>query len=777
MLYIILLLYFNIIIMAKSISGGLGTVNLSVQELRLLGGTFTTLDTTTLTVLGTATLGSLIISGTFTIDQLTANTITTQNLSVSGTMTVTADNDTNDNDNKIIFIENGGTTGLIKTSTGLYYNPDSDTLTAGGFNGNVTGNLTGNVTATDITTTNSTASGTTTITALNNTTASVNNRIPFINGNSTETGVLVTRGNFNYNTSTETLNCGTVSATNINSQDITTNGIIANDITLKAVDVVPETSSYNFDYRLLFLRTGIPAPFISQAVSMYFNPSTSKLYVPNLDSTTATTVTTITDTLNLKAVEPTSTGTNCRLCFFDGASTTGSSYNIVKSGNLYFNNTNSILVTIKMQAQIQMNSPLFVMLVPTPLAGLPNAVNASIELYNDSGTVRNRYQHPGGHLFMDGNVGNNLIMTNTTQTRIYNELQCDDDVTITGTLTVGTLNVGTQSATNFSVANNLTVGNDTILSNVPTASGSTALSVLLLGTNKIQRGSITFNPLSNILSTTNIGLTGNLTSSSVTTTTLTSTSLNLSGDLTAGGDVFLTNLGNITTLKTYNLLVKDTATNAVKKTTGITTGVNLVGGESFLTADEIKTDTIILNGLPLNYTETYNADTWSIASNASFGGGNFMLLPSNGTLKQYGSLLNPSGGIFGLKSASSEWGFTNSAYDGLYDINISCYFQNDSNVRVIPRLNLYRWRSGSYSQQTQLHADSSYVRYGAGKINSIGLRGKIHLTSVDTFRIPTLINNHGSTDFADQIASSLYDGTDFVISITYLGNLTETITT
>jgi hypothetical protein len=305
-------------------------------------------------------------------------------------------------------------------------------------------------------------------------------------------------------------------------------------------------------------------------------------------------------------------------------------------------------------------------------------------------------------------------------------------------------------------------------------------------TNQISKSGLTFNASGGVLSTTNITLTGALSALSLNTTSnatiggnldvtgiLTVATLNVgtqiitdfevTGDLTAGGDVFLTNLGNITTLKTYELLVKDTATDAVKKTTGITTGVNLVGGESFLNADQIKTDTIILNGLPLNYTETYNTATWGIDFNASFGGGNYLLLPSNGTLKQYGSLLNPSGGIFGLKSALSEWGFTNSAYDGLYEINISCYFQNDSNQRVVPRLNLYRWRSGSYSQQLQLHADSSYIRMDAGKVNSIGLRGKIHLTSVDTFRIPTLINIHGSTDF--------------VISMTYLGKLTETITT
>ena len=634
--------------------------------------------------------------------------VTATDISASGTITANGNivvsslavQNTDDNYRNIVF---QGANNILHKDSKLVFNPSINTFE------------TSNIICDTITTT-----GNTSIRALNNTTA-LASRIPFING--TESGVLVSRGNFNYNTSTETMNCGTISTTNVNSQNITTN-----------------TST----------------------------------------TTTATTGTTITDTLNLKAVEPTATGANCRLCFFDGAGTTGSSYNIVKSDNLYFNFTNSILVTNKIQGQIQMNSPLFVMMVPTALIGLPNATNASIGLYDHSGTVRNRYQHTGGHLFMDGNTGNNLLLTNTAQTRIYNELQCDDDVTISGTLTAGTLNVGTQTATNFSVANDLTVGGDTILSNVPTASGISALSILLLGTNKIHRGSITFNPLSNILSTTNIGLTGSLSSSIVTTTTLTTdtlsaTTLNLSGDLTAGDDVFFTNLGNITTLKTYELLVKDTSDDAVKKTTGITAGVNLFGGESFLDADQIKTDTIILNGLPLNYTETYNTDTWGIVSNASFGGGNYILLPSTGTLKQYGSLLNPSGGIFGLKSASSEWGFTNSAYDGLYEINISCYFQNDGNTRVVPRLNLYRWRSGSYSQQTQLHADSSYIRMDAGKVNSIGIRGKIHLTSVDTFRIPTLINVHTSTDFADQLA--LFDGTDFVFSMTYLGKLTETITT
>lgn len=785
--------------MAKSISGGLGTVNLSVQELRLLGGTFTTLDTTTLTVLGTATLGSLTINGTFTIDQLTSNTITTQNLSVSQTMNVKADNDNDNNDNKIIFIKGGTDTGILKTSTGLYYNPSTDELRAGRFIGNVTGNLSGNVTATNIITSNITASGTitangnivasslptdnhdnnyryipfqgvdnilhkdtklafnptsntldtdhiicetiqtaditasgdTSIKALNNTTANFNNRIPFINGDSTETGVLITRGNFNYNTSTQTLNCGTFNGS--------LNGSVSNAVTIGTQDI------------------------------------------------TATTTTT--DTLNLKAVEPSqsSQGENCRLCFFDGASTTGSSYNIVKSGNLYFNHTNSILVTNKIQGQIQMNTPLFVMLVPTALIGLPNAVNASIGLYNNSGTVLNRYQHAGGHLFMDGNVGNNLIMTNTAQTRIYNELQCDGDVSVTGTLTAGTLNIGTQTATNFSVDNDLTVEGDTILTNTPLASGSTPLSILLLGTNKVQRGLITFNPLSNILSTTNIGLTGNLTSSIVTTTTLSATTLDLSGDLT------LTNLPNtISTGVSYSLLFKNNTTNKVRETP-----TSLISIGRALTGVYIETERIIAdtfqcgNGLPLGYTSIYSCGTWA-TNLGGFGQSDAVKLSRNASeggsprVSQYGaniasSLSSPIWSAIKYPQGSNAytyWGLANVAYAGIWRLDLTAVFQNLSSARLTPKIMIQKLINGNtWIAQPQMSVGVQYTRTSSGELSALRCEGVCYLTTTsEVLRIVTLLEidtvNNPPT-FPDTIASNIWAGREITISMQFLGTGTS----
>ena len=464
--------------MAKSISGGLGTVNLSVQELRLLGGTFTTLDTTTLTVLGTATLGSLTISGTFTIDQLTANTIETQNLTATDTISIKAINNTTDTtDNKIAFIHSGSDTGILNTSTNLYYKPSTDELRAGRFIGNVTGNLTGNVEgnlvgnvsgATNITSTNITSTGNMSITALNNTTASVNNRILFINGNSSETGVVVSRGNFNYNTSTETLNCGTFNGT--------LNGSVANAVTIGTQDI------------------------------------------------------TVSGTTTINSKDVTATTQLCRILFLDGSSDVGTNYDIVRATPLYYIPSSSTLVTNNIRGQVQLISPQL-----TLLGSALSSTNASIGLYDDGTAVRNRYQHVGGHVFT--NNSNNLLSTNTIQTRIYNELQCDDDVTITGTLTAGTLNIGTQSATNFSVTNNLTVGGDTTLSNVPIASGSTGLNMLLVNSNNTiqQSNFITYVPQNGTLITPNVSLTGALLSSLITTT----------GNGTIGGNLGVTGNGSI----------------------------------------------------------------------------------------------------------------------------------------------------------------------------------------------------------------------------------------
>ena len=118
--------------MSKSLNGS-GSLNLTLNELRLLeikatkvtGTDVVSLSSLTgnnATFLGTVDIGNMNISGTFGV----------QNLTVNGPTSIKAVDDTDDNDNKIAFIQGGTDTGILKTSTGLYYNPNSDTLKKGG---------------------------------------------------------------------------------------------------------------------------------------------------------------------------------------------------------------------------------------------------------------------------------------------------------------------------------------------------------------------------------------------------------------------------------------------------------------------------------------------------------------------------------------------------------------------------------------------------------------------------------------------------------------------
>jgi hypothetical protein len=415
--------------------------------------------------------------------------------------------------------------------------------------------------------------------------------------------------------------------------------------------------------------------------------------------------------------------------------------------------------------------------------------NATIGLYDaGNSTIRNRYQHVGGHVFTDNS--NNLIMTNTTQTRIYNELQCDDDVTITGTLTAGVLNIGTQTATNFSVTNNLSVGGDTILTNTPTASGSTPLNILLLGGNKVQRGStgsLTFNPLSNLLSTSNIGLTGSLTSSILTTTTLTASTLDLSGDLT------LTNLPTaISNGVSYSLLFKNNTTDEVHETNPVQISIGRGFTDVFIETERIIADTFQCgNGLPIGYTSIYSCGSWEtnlgtfglsaqvkLSRSASEGG--------SPRVSQYGanissSINNPIWSAIKYpqdSGANTLWGLANVTYAGIWRLDLTAVFQNLSNARLTPKIMIQKLINGTtWTDQPQMSVGVQYTRTSSGELSALRCQGVCYLTTTsEVLRVVTLLEidtvNNPPT-FPDTIASTLWAGREINISMQFLGTGTS----
>jgi len=611
------------------------------------------------------------------------NRLTVPNLQVTGGLEITPATSNADIEYAVTFF------GLNNALTGnsMTFNPLNNRLTVTDLQ------ATDNVTIGD----DLTVSGNTSIKALNNTTANFNNRIPFINGDSTDTGVLVSRGNFNYNTSSQTLNCGTFNGT--------LNGSVSNAVTIGTQDI------------------------------------------------------TASGTITICSKDKTATSELCRLLFLDGQSTIGTNYDIVRDDFLYYKPNDTLLVGNSIRGQVQMITPLLVLL------GANNS-NGRIDIYDDGTAVRNRYFHPNGHLFVDGNVinSNKLFMTNTTQTRVYNPLQCDGDVTVSGTLTASVLNIGTQTATNFSVVNDITVGGDTILSNVPTASGSTPLSIMLLGANKIQRGSITFNPLSNILSTTNIGLTGNLLSSLITTT----------GNGSIGGDLVVTGNGSIG----GDLVVTDDTS----------IGGDLTVGKQFIGSNTT---------LPLGYTIIYHATSYDCDSSGTWGLDNNILLyttSSSGaspTVYQYGKDVSWTAGTTTLKGAInfysdvgtnsiSYWGLMENKYAGLYRVRVSLIFQNDDNTRITPKIYIQKRIQVvtgifAYVDEPQISTGIDYARHDVGEIVTLTCEGVVRLAATyNVLRIKTLLKRQPNTSpptWPDTTVN--WSASDINIDMQFLGEATN----
>jgi hypothetical protein len=381
---------------------------------------------------------------------------------------------------------------------------------------------------------------------------------------------------------------------------------------------------------------------------------------------------------------------------------------------------------------------------------------------------------------MDGNTAssNNLCMTNTAQTRVYNELQCDDDVTITGTPTAGTLNVGTQSATNFSVTTNLTVGENLDLTGTTTAGGSTALNVLLVNSNNTaQQGSLTYNPQVDTLITTNISLTGGLLSSLITTTGNGTIGGNLSvtGNGSMGGDLVVTGNGSIG----GDLVVTDDAS---------------IGGDLTLGKQFIGSNTT----LPLGYTIIYHATSYDYASSGTWGLDDSILLhatSSSGaspTAHQCGKDVSWTAGTTTLKGAInfysaagtnsiSHWGLMENKHAGPCRVRVSLVFQNLSTLRLTPKIYMQKRRQIAvgiyqYEDQPQISTGIDHARHDVGELVTLKREGVVRLSStVNILRINALLESHSTSGdpptWPDSTAA--WSASDINIDVQFLGEATN----
>lgn len=646
--------------------------------------------------------------------------------------------------------------------------------------------------------------GDTTITAITNTNVE-NCRIPFIEGNGSVTGRLCNQGNFYYNPGNTTLvsenilgvsqvatpqvviqgtvattaqinidptyglffnhpdgyvfrmsgvwkvRIGTNDTTVYNNLQCQTNLSVDGDISKDTATL----SAVNRDQNIIFHDNDASDKRLKEHNNFHFNPSTETLTTPN----------TSTERIDLTTGSIFNHTSNVYMGFKANTTQGFYSYNIAlwndghnrftatNSGHrFYIHNVNTLTTTqvfhvnaSAIDCYVNINS------------------RADINVQNDSnlafievnpaiaGTKSETVFTNIGRISAKRDATLNPVLEITNQTALASipyQIQLNIDSIKSNVPTGGAHNFEINSDSKFEITETETIIKNTLtLEDVTLPLSDVNFYILLQnsGTNQVKRSNLVFNPVSEILTINKLKLEAL--------------------DVTTG-------TGN-------KLMVLDSNDN-VEKTNITNFGISLFTGNEYISTEELVVNEINLNGLPLNYTETYYVDTWT-TSNGSFGSGIDVAISSTtGTLRQYGNLLNPLGGIFNFKQGVGnliEWGFTNPVYNGLYEVRITGIYENTlqgGSDRATPRFRLIRYRTPGFEIQTQIHPLSSYFRHQQGRIGTVGLVGSMYLQANDNFRISTLLNLGSVSNYSSSTSSFI--GTDFSISFKYLGNLTETVT-
>ena len=234
---------------------------------------------------GNNSLTASKFSGTLSGNATTATTATNVNLS--------SNNSTNETV-YIPFVDGATGTQGLETDTNLYYNPSTNTLTAGTFSGTLSGAATSATTATNVNVSSNNATNETVY-------------ITFVDG-STGTQGLETDGNLTYNPSTNQLIAGTFSgALSGNATTATT----ATNVNLSSNNATDET------VYLTFADGSTGTQGLETDTGLHYNPSSNQLTTTTFNGTLSGTATTAT---NVTATANDSENNALYLTFVDGAS-------------------------------------------------------------------------------------------------------------------------------------------------------------------------------------------------------------------------------------------------------------------------------------------------------------------------------------------------------------------------------------------------------------------------------------------------------------------------
>jgi hypothetical protein len=197
-----------------------------------------------------------------------------------------------------------------------------------------------------------------------------------------------------------------------------------------------------------------------------------------------------------------------------------------------------------------------------------------------------------------------------------------------------------------------------------------------------------------------------------------------------------------------------------------------------ISTGQVKCNAGFLSGsLPVNYTETYSNPTTTSQSWGGTTNGKYLNInATGGVIQQYKPALSTLSKIFNIKgSTNTGFGFTNSEYDGMYEIEISILFKNvHTTTNLMPRIQISKTTSGTETIQPQQHSLVP-LTITTGKFATVSCRSILQISANDTIRF-VLSGCFGTTTdvFTSVFSTTSQSTSDLVISVKYLGNFVLT---
>ena len=250
-------------------------------------------------------------------------------------------------------------------------------------------------------------------------------------------------------------------------------------------------------------------------------------------------------------------------------------------------------------------------------------------------------------------------------------------------------------------------------------------------------------------------------------------------DTTIINDLICLSVDNSTTNSDLPLLLRESSGLISKSNTA---NLSYNANSDTLKIGQVYVDNpLIFQGtsvIPLNYTitightnsiKTIDAVGSGLNTNKWGGGTILSILRSGVKATSYGS--NSDFIVWNAYNDSSNipTSFT-IGYSGLWRIKIMVTYNNQSSsYRVVPILKLLLNGATTIEEGTEMN----YIRYSQGRIGTVTWEDTIHLTALNTLQFQTYINVGSTASFTSSVSSSNFAMTDFMFTATFLGPLTQ----